>query len=291
MIYHREENTMLELAVQNDIKLSDAQYQLVSDTVYRHCGIKLHQGKKELVQSRLAKLVRKNKASSYAEYLDNVMSDLNGPVFSEFINSLTTNLTMFFRESHHFEYLSKEFLPNLMQSKMKRRDFKIRAWSAGCSSGEESYSLAMSLNDALTNVDKWNVKILATDISSSILEKARKGIYDKEKTASIPPAFRTQFIKYDTKNPSQGAVSGLLKNMISFRYLNLIQKWPFRGPFDFIFCRNVMIYFDKKTQEELVSKFWQVLAPGGLLFTGHSESLTGIHHQFKYVRPTIYQKV
>ena len=282
---------MLELAVQNDIKLTDAQYQLVSDTVYRHCGIKLHQGKKELVQSRLAKLVRKHKASSYAEYLDTVMSDLNGPGFSEFINSLTTNLTMFFRESHHFEYLSKELIPNLMQSKMKRRDYKIRGWSAGCSSGEESYSLAMSLHDVVDDFDKWNVKLLATDISSSILEKAKMGIYDKDKTASIPPGFRTRYIQHVTNDPSKAVVSDLLKNMISFRYLNLIQKWPFRGPFDFIFCRNVMIYFDKRTQEELVDKFWQVLAPGGILFTGHSESLTGIRHHFKYLRPTIYQKV
>ena len=281
---------MLGFAIQDDVDLSEEQYRQISETVYNHCGINLHDGKKELVRSRLAKLLKRNNQSSYAEYLDSVLADPNGPAFSEFINSLTTNLTMFFREPHHFEFLSNRFIPQMLKSKIARNDFRVRVWSAGCSSGEEPYSIAMSLREAINDINRWDVKILATDISSSILENARRGIYHEDKISAVPPALKSRYLKFDTNNRIQVEICDQLKNMIAFKYLNLIQQWPVRGPFDFIFCRNVMIYFDKQTQQQLIEKFWNVLAPGGVLFTGHSESLTGISHNFKYLRPTIYQK-
>lgn len=281
---------MLELEVKDDLTLTDEQYQLVSETVYRHCGINLHDGKKELVRSRLAKLIRKSSKTSYAEYLDEVLADPNGPAFCEFINSLTTNLTMFFREPHHFEFLSNVVVPKLLNSKSKRKDYRIRAWSAGCSSGEEPYSIAMSLHEDVKDLNRWDVKILATDISSSILEKARRGMYDKEKISAVSPALRKKHIQQNTQEQTKVEIQPHIKKMIAFKYLNLIKKWPVRGPFDFIFCRNVMIYFDRQTQQQLIDNFWRVLAPGGVLFTGHSESLAGIEHSFKYLRPTIYMK-
>lgn len=281
---------MLQLAVEQELTLTEEQYQQISEIVYNHCGINLHDGKKELIRSRLAKLLRKNQMSSYAEYLDRVMKDTEGPAFSEFINSLTTNLTMFFREPHHFEFLGTSFMPRLLDDKDRNRYSRIRAWSAGCSSGEEPYSIAMLLHNVVSDFHKWDVKILASDISSSILEKAQRGVYHRDKTSNIPQPLKVKYTQSNPKDHSQVMIVNQIKDMIVFKYLNLIRDWPFRGPFDFIFCRNVMIYFDRQTQQQLINKFWDVLAPGGTLFTGHSESLTGINHRFKYLLPTIYQK-
>lgn len=281
---------MVQLAVADKTELTDEQYQLVSQTVYRHCGINLHDGKKELVRSRLAKLLRKYNKTSYSEYIEEVLADPDGPVFSEFINSLTTNLTMFFREPNHFDFLGENIMPKLILSKSSEGNCRIRAWSAGCSSGEEPYSIAMLIRDSINNINKWDIKILASDISSSILEKAREGKYDKDRIVNVPPALKSKYMTRISTEKNKVQISSDIKEMIAFKYLNLIKQWPVKGPFDFIFCRNVMIYFDKQTQQKLINNFWNVLAPGGILFTGHSESLTGIKHSFKYVEPTIYSK-
>ena len=281
---------METLTVQN-VVLSEKDFRRISDLVYKHCGINLHEGKKELVRARLAKRLRLGNFKTFPEYMKYVLDDKTGMEFSILIDSLSTNLTSFFRESQHFNFLREQFLPSLLERKEKIRRFKIRAWSAGCSSGEEPYSIAITLLEAVHGQPCWNIKILATDISTSILEAAKKGIYDKERIAPVPS---TQKHKYLTKNRAKGKemyeVSKSLRNIIIFRYLNLMESWPIKGPLDFIFCRNVMIYFDKETQSRLVNRFWDLLDSGGILFTGHSESLTGIEHKFKYVQPTIYMK-
>ena len=274
--------------------LTEGEFTKLSDLVYRHCGINLHDGKMELVRARLAKQMRIGGFATAGEYIDHVLSDPSGEEFKKLIDALSTNLTSFFREKNHFDYLQCELLPRLLEAKKRRGNRRLRAWSAGCSTGEEPYSLAMILLEATGGgggQGAWDVKLLATDISTRVLAHARRGTYDKKRADGVPPQLRN---KHLAVNKLDGRIfydaSPALKNLISFRHLNLMQAWPFAGPFDFIFCRNVMIYFDKPTQQRLVGRFFDCLAPGGVLFTGHSESLTGIAHGFKYVQPTIYAK-
>jgi chemotaxis protein methyltransferase CheR len=278
---------MLTVAADN---LTEAEFTRLADVVYRHCGINLHEGKMDLVRARLAKLMRVGGFGSPGEYLDHVMADASGEEFTKLIDGLSTNLTSFFRERNHFDYLEHKFLPTLLAAKRQAGQRRLRGWSAGCSSGEEPYSLAMVLLESVGSGD-WDVKLLATDISTRVLAHGQRGVYEQKRTDGLPPALRT---KYLSPSRAQGRtsyeVSPALREVISFRHLNLMQPWPFSGPFDFIFCRNVMIYFDKPTQQKLVGRYFDLLSPGGLLFTGHSESLTGITHGFRYEQPTIYAK-
>lgn len=278
---------MLNL-LDHKLTLTDQEFEQVSELVYDHCGINLHDGKKELVRSRLAKLLRLKQMGSYSEYLGYVVNDTSGAAFSELIDAISTNLTSFFRESDHFEYLRNRYLPELIE---KHGTQRIRCWSAGCSSGEEPYSIAITLLDAIPGAERLDIKILATDISTRILKSAQQGIYDPDRVAPVAPPLKNRYLLCRKQNGrSVYEVSHLLRERIVFKYLNLMNEFPFSGPFNFIFCRNVMIYFDKPTQQRLIERFWKVLSPGGLLFTGHSESLTGIKHDFRYVQPTIYRK-
>ena len=281
---------MLTATLEN-LVLSDKEFREISKMVYDHCGINLHSGKKELVRARLSKLLRLNHMSTFKEYMEFVFADKSGDEFSHLIDSLSTNLTSFFRENQHFDHLTHNFLPPLLKRKQSQRNFKIRAWSSGCSSGEEPYSMAIMLLEAVKGLGRWDIKILATDISTQMLERAQKGCYEKERVAPVPSLQKNLYL---TQNIAKGyttfEVRQNLRNIILFKYLNLMSDWPIKGPLDFIFCRNVMIYFDKSTQERLVNRFWELLDSGGLLFTGHSESLTGIRHKFDYIQPTIYKK-
>ena len=275
----------------HDIVLSEKDFQTISKLVYDHCGINLHGGKKELVRARLAKRLRLGKFRTFQEYMEHVLEDKTGVEFSILIDSLSTNVTSFFREPQHFDFLRSEFLPSLLERKGKKRDFRIRAWSAGCSSGEEPYSIAITLLEAVAGRPCWDVKILATDISTSVLETAKKGIYKKERIAPVPSIQKHKYlIESRVNNEKIYEVSDSLRKVIIFKYLNLMESWPIKGPIDFIFCRNVMIYFDKPTQSRLINRYWDLLCSGGVLFTGHSESLTGTDHKFKYVQPAIYMK-
>ena len=179
----------------------------------------------------------------------------------------------------------------MLDRKQKNRDFKIRTWSAGCSSGEEPYSIAITLLDSVKEQDRWNIKVLATDISTRMLQSAQTGIYDGKRIEPVSPQQKNRYLMMRKENGQKlFEVAPALRNIVFFNYLNLMQDWPIKGPLDFIFCRNVMIYFDKSTQQNLVSRFYDILGPAGTLFTGHSESLTGIKHKFNYVQPTIYSK-
>lgn len=284
---------METLTVQN-VVLTDRDFHKISDLVYEHCGINLHAGKKELVRARLAKRLRQGNFRTFSEYMRHVLEDTTGKEFSVLIDSLSTNLTSFFREGQHFEFLRNKFLPSLMERKRAKPDFRVRAWSAGCSSGEEPYSIAITLLDAVQGQGRWDIKILATDISTSVLEVAKTGIYDKQRVEPVSPMQRQRyFLVSRTEDQKVFEVNQHLRDIVIFKYLNLMGNWPIdtrHGGLDFIFCRNVMIYFDKPTQRRLVNRFWDILSSGGILFTGHSESLTGIEHKFRYVQPTIYAK-
>ncbi len=283
--------TAEDTASKTDDLLTEKEFEFISDLVYKHCGINLHQGKKELVRARIAKRLRATGHKTVADYMKFVLEDQSGGEFTHMIDAISTNLTSFFRENQHFQFLTGQFLPQLLERKKKTGQHNIRAWSAACSSGEEPYTMAITLSEAVDGKGAWDIKILATDISTHVLRIAQNGTYDMKRVEPVPPQLRH---KYFTTNKMEdqtvAQVSPHLKEMIRFRHLNLMQAWPFKGPFDFIFCRNVMIYFDKPTQQSLVRRFHECLAPGGLLFTGHSESLTGIEHSFKYVQPTIYRR-
>ena len=281
----------METLTAQDVVLREKDFKKISDLVYKHCGINLHDGKKELVRARLAKRLRLGKFKTFPEYLKHVMEDKTGKEFSILIDSLSTNLTSFFREGQHFKFLREMFLPLILERKRKKGNSRIRAWSAGCSSGEEPYSIAITLLDAIAGQGRWDVKILATDISVSMLETARTGIYNKERIGPVPLLQRNKYLKLCQQNGQNVfEVGKSVRDAVIFKYMNLQQNWPITGPLDFIFCRNVMIYFDKPTQQNLINRFWDLLDSGGILFTGHSESLTGIKHRFNYIQPTIYMK-
>ena len=272
-------------------ELSDWDFQTISEIVYHYCGIHLGEDKKELVRSRLARRLRIKGHKRFSDYLDYILQNIGGEEFYSFIDSISTNFTSFFREKQHFDYLANNFLLSLISRKSKKGDYRIRAWSAGCSSGEEVYSMAIAMLDALGGDPRWDIKILATDISTWMLDTARRAIYDQKK---IEPLNVTQRQKYLTIHDMDGQkyyeVKNNLRNIITIKHLNLMDIWPIRTPLDFIFCRNVMIYFDKTTQQNLISRFWDALDVNGILFTGHSESLAGITHSFKYVQPAVYKK-
>jgi chemotaxis protein methyltransferase CheR len=269
--------------------ISDREFEGIRDLVYQHCRIRLHDGKKELVQARVGKRMRTCGFSNTSDYLAHVLADKSGREFTELIDAISTNLTSFFREGGHFDFVERTALPALLKQR-KPPHPRIRAWSAGCSTGEEAYSLAMVLRDALGE-QTLNVKILATDISRRVLRIARQGVYDEQKVAAVPEPRRNRHFVRGRRDTDQGlCVVPQVRGMVQFHYLNLADLWPFSGPLDFIFCRNVMIYFDRQTQEELVSRFWNCLAPGGYLFTGHSESLSGFRTAFRFIQPTVYRK-
>jgi chemotaxis protein methyltransferase CheR len=272
--------------------LPDRLFHQFSQLVYEQCGINLHDGKKALLQARLNKRLRLTGIGSYEDYFSLITSPGNTCEFINFIDSVSTNLTYFFRESQHFDFLEQVGLPEMVARKQKERDARIRIWSAGCSTGEEPYSLAMSVLSRIPDTQRWDFRILATDICTRALEAASRGIYSEDRVLKVPAALRQlNFKKAGNGNgrPEYEIVPEL-KRIITFRRVNLKEPYPFKGPFDFIFCRNVMIYFDKKTQEELVNKMANFLGPGGYLFVGHSESLTGLAHKLTYVRPAVYRK-
>ncbi len=281
----------METLTLENLVLSERDFRKISDLVYQHCGINLHTGKKELVRARLTKRLRAGRFKTFPEYMKHVLEDKSGKEFSILIDSLSTNLTSFFREGQHFEFLRSKFLPVLLERKRKNRNFRIRCWSSGCSSGEEPYSIAITLLEAVQGQGRWDVKVLATDISTGMLETAQRGVYDKERVEPVPTVQKNRYLVLHHVNKRKVfEVSKHLRDVVIFMYLNLMKGWPIKGPLDFIFCRNVMIYFDKATQQRLINRFWDLLDSGGVLFTGHSESLTGIEHKFKYVQPTIYMK-
>jgi chemotaxis protein methyltransferase CheR len=266
------------------IKLKKAQFEKISQQVYQLAGINLHPGKQELVNARLTKRLRVlglKSFDAYIEYLKQVNPE--GELVA-MVEAMTTNKTSFFREPQHFDYLHQQIVPGL-------KNRRIRVWSAGCSSGEEPYSTAILLNETTENHALWDIRILATDLSRPMITHARKGVYSTQHLRDVPPLLLSKYFTCIETNPVRRyRVTEPIRRHVHFACLNLMGEWPMSGPFDVIFCRNVMIYFDKPTQERLVHRFWKLLRPGGHLFVGHSESLAGSPHKFHYVQPAIYMK-
>jgi chemotaxis protein methyltransferase CheR len=260
----------------------------ISKLVYEHCGINLHDGKKELVKARLGKRLREGDFSSFAEYYQFVTTDEGTDELIAMIDSISTNLTYFFREESHFAKL-REVLTDHSAMRVGERPSLFTIWSAGCSTGEEPYSLAMTFKECLNGSAR--LQVVATDISTRVLKKAGSGIYTKESLKNIPPLLLKKYFQVGFGRwIGTYRVKKDLRDTVEFRRFNLIEQPPAEFIFDVIFCRNVMIYFDKLTQGTLVSRFYNCLKKGGYFFIGHSESLTGLNHAFKYVEPSVYRK-
>jgi chemotaxis protein methyltransferase CheR len=266
------------------MELSENQFRKVCTLVYHHSGINLKTGKEALVKTRLAKRLRALNLKNYDDYLSLVESKNGDMEIGWMIDVMTTNQTSFFREPAHFSFLSEQVLPRFENK-------KFRLWSAACSSGQEPYSIAMVIKNSVSDACCRDYKILGTDISTTMLSKARQGVYPMEQLRSVnPDIIRKHFECLGEKQKNAYRMKQHVSDMIHFSYLNLLNEWPMKGPFHVIFCRNVMIYFDRKTQQELVSRFWGLLETGGYLFVGHSEGLSAVKHKFHYVKPAVYRK-
>lgn len=281
-------------ALPREFPFDRRQFDQIAGLAHRLAGISLSDAKVDMVYARLARRLRELGLSDFASYCDL----LNGPDGTEeqtrMVNCLTTNLTRFFRESVHFDHLADTVLAPLSRpdgnvgastSGTRRR---LRLWSAGCSTGEEAYSIAMTLLDRLPESAGWDTRILATDIDTEVLQQASRGIFAAESRAGIPVGLQNRFIQ--TLPDGTFAATAALRRLIAFKPLNLLEMWPMRGPFDAIFCRNVMIYFDRESRMQIVDRFLRMLSPGGFLYVGHSESLHGLNDQLITVAPTIYQR-
>lgn len=280
----------MKLAVLESAELTDAQFERISQYVKSICGINLHDGKKELVKARLGKRLRTLNLRNYDGYLEYLRNDASGDELITMLDSISTNLTHFFRESAHFDYLSKNVLPRIV-ARAGKGTGRIRIWSAGCSSGDEPYSLAILLQENIPGLAHWDAKILATDLSTRMLTAACKGVYGEERLREMQALLVSRYFDcVEPHAPRRFQLKQNVKSLVTFARLNLMESWPMRGPFDAIFCRNVMIYFDKPTQARLIQRFWDILGHGGVLFVGHSESLAGVDHRFSYVQPTVYRK-
>jgi len=280
----------MNLPLSQSVELTDGEFQKISRLVYDQCGINLSDGKKELVKARLGKRIRTGSFRSFKEYYQYILNDESGREMIHLLDSISTNYTFFFREQKHFDCLRLEILPEMINRKKNDRK-KFRFWSAACSSGEELYSIAMTLLEAIENPFVWDISILGTDISTKVLKTADSGIFHKERVQSIPASLvKKYFLKGENEREGYVKVKDEVKRLVQLRRLNLMEPFSFSERFDCIFCRNVMIYFDKRTQADLVNRLYGCLEAGGFLLIGHSESLTGIEHPFRYVKPSIYKK-
>ena len=266
--------------------MTDADFDKISKLALQYSGIVLAEHKRNMVYSRIARRVRTLKLNRFSDYLQYLEKNHDVEA-SDFINALTTNLTSFFRESHHFEFLKNELFPAL---KLKNQHNKrLRIWSAGCSIGQEAYSIVMTLIDSGL-FSSWDCKILATDLDSNVVETGKSGIYPVDHVDGIDDDIVKRFFLTSSDHRSV-QVKEDLKRLVYFKRLNLLEQWPMAGPFDIIFCRNVVIYFNKETQIELFDRYADMLPVGGHLFIGHSENLNGISDRFENLGNTIYRKV
>lgn len=277
-------------AKEREFNFTERDFNRVRKLVSEHTGISLSDAKRDLVYSRLSRRLRKLGLGEFDAYIKLLENSEDDNELIEFTNAITTNLTSFFREDHHFQHLSKTLLPELIREK-KKTDGRLRIWSAGCSTGEEPYSLAMILRETLGRRPNLDVRILATDLDSNVLATAQAGVYSEERLKGVSKARQQRWFLR-----GKGAKSGMvrahpeLQELISFRQLNLLREWPFQGPFDFIFCRNVVIYFDKPTQKVLFNRYADILRADGHLFLGHSETMFKVCDRFELLGHTIYRR-
>ena len=278
---------LLKPKLEATYKLSDTDFNSLRQLVSEHTGISLSEKKSELVYGRISKRLRALGMHCFGEYCD-LLKNNPGDELEHFSNAITTNLTAFFREVHHFEYLAQQVVPLLLERNSKTR--RLRIWSAGCSTGEEAYSIAITLREAIPNIDNLDVRILASDLDTNVVQAGASGIYQDKRIEGLSDERRERWFQRGKGRQSDMVrVVPELRDMISFKQLNLMKDWPMKGLFDVIFCRNVVIYFDKPTQRILFERFDKILHPQSHLFIGHSETLSKINDSFQLIDKTIYR--
>ncbi len=275
-----------DLKTNSDFKMRTEDFQFLKKHAYEKVGIVLSDFKQDMVYSRLVRRLRILKLKDFSEYC-HYLNHHGAEELTFFVNAITTNFTSFFREQHHFEFLENTVIP---EWRNRRDDEGIRIWSAGCSTGEEPYSIAMTLIKTRATFLR-NLKILATDVDTNVLQTGFEGLYECSKATGLSDDMAHQWCEtLDLNGVPVYGMSEELKKMISFKQLNLLATWPIKKQYDLIFCRNVVIYFDKETQEKLFQRYFNQLKPGGYLIIGHSETLTGIFDSFEAMGGTIYRK-
>lgn len=275
--------------IQSETTLTRDDMGFIAKLVYEQAGIVIREHKEAMTRGRLARRVKALGLGSVGEYCAFLKTSAAVDEIPELINAVTTNHTAFFRERHHFDHLRKDVLPRLIQERGARRG-RIRIWSSASSSGEEPYSIAATARDAIGTRNDLDLRILATDIDTDILARAEAGIYPAELFERLPADVRPWLKTEPTGNRAEVRISDELRRLLSFKRLNLIEKWPMSGPFDVIFCRNVFIYFDTPTKAAILDRFVALLQPGGFLYLGHSESLPQPHPQLRLIGRTIYER-
>lgn len=264
-----------------EFEFSDRQFRFLADIAQSRTGIVLPDRKKDMVYGRLVRRLRALKLDSFEAYCEFLKSDQGDGEIGNLINAITTNLTSFFREEHHFEHLRDEVLANFTGN-------RLRIWSSAASSGMEPYSIAMTMAEGFPNLKSCDAKILATDIDTNMVNVGRTGEYPAKEVEDVPAQYKKYIARHGT---DKIRMSAELKKLITFNQLNLLEEWPMKGPFDAIFCRNVVIYFDKPTKQALFERMAEMLKPDGWLYIGHSENLHGISDRFKLLGRTIYRRV
>lgn len=274
----------VETSSTRNISLSDEEFERLRELVRQHTAIELPDIKRALVHSRFLKRLKVLGLSSFDQYCDIIDSEAS-PEVEEFVNAITTNLTRFFREQHHFDYLA-ELLSEY------RHNRKLRIWSAGCATGEEPYSIAMALHDSIDDIAAWDIRILATDIDTDALRIASEGVYAQNKVDDLDErTLKRWFQRGRGLFAGRVRVEPVLRDLISFKELNLFGSWPMSKPFDIIFCRNVVIYFGLDAKKALFQRFAEAQGPGDYLFAGHSENIGNLCDCYKAVGNTVYRRV
>jgi chemotaxis protein methyltransferase CheR len=270
-----------------DFQLSGVEFDRLRELVRQHTGIALSDAKRQLVYGRLARRLRALKLTSFAEYIE-LLEGGEGEL-EEFTNAVTTNLTSFFREPHHFDYMAREFLPEVAAHDTGAQ--RLRIWCCAASTGEEPYSLAITLREAEARFTGWDVKVLCTDLDSAVLATGLEGVYAAERLQSMSGARTAKYFEeVSVAGTKRFRATDELRSLLTFRQLNLMNEWPMKGPFDAIFCRNVIIYFDKDTQRRLFERMARLQRPGDYLFLGHSESLYRVSDRYDLIGKTIYRR-
>ena len=272
------------------MNMTDREFWQLRELVYERLGINLTEKKRSMLIGRLQKLLRTSGFKNFQDYYEYLVNDSGMKAMTELINRVTTNYSFFYRGKSHFEYFVQVVLPEIVGSLKKRNSRDLRIWTAGCSTGEEPYMLTMLMREFFGNqYSLWDGGILATDISEKVLTFALQGIYPADRTKEVPVQLRNKYLK--KLNDGQMAVTDSIKKDVIFRKFNLKNKhYPFKKSFQIIFCRNVMIYFDKQTRDILLHRFYENTEPGGYLFIGHSETLGREQNLYNYIMPAVYKR-
>ena len=276
---------MANAVVKREFEFNKADFRFIASLVHEKTGIVLADHKEDMVYARIARRLRSLNMRSFIDYC--ALLQQGGEEIGNFVNAVTTNLTAFFRESHHFDHLRDQVLKPLAMKPPPNR--RVRLWSSACSTGAEPYSIALMCLEAIPDIANWDFKILATDIDTKMVAKATAGLYTADEAEPIPASLRNKYTQTDRKT-GEVQMGNELRKLITFKQLNLIESWPFKGPFDAVFCRNVVIYFDKDTQRTLFDAIASRTKMEGWLYIGHSERLNGICERYALRGKTLYQR-